>query len=191
MRCIQIVVLLILFGAIRAEAQADLSQFFPNVPNCIKNIQPLTRDGNRLEQTAIYRIPRIAEQTQTSVSQPGEVDLTVYPDSFMPGLPTSCGSITIRSAPGLRHAARKQHKNAAQFDFSQSNKPFLIQGHLAYSASPLCGNDPWVGSTSIYFEKNMELQVSADQGPGEMLLDFTRSADYIAIKASIRRLLRI
>lgn len=149
----------------RHNETTDWSALFPKIPNCERIIQPLTQNGEVLEQVAIYE--REGYKNNQSVNYFG------------------CGSITLRFEPSARKAARE---NSKRVDFFP-RQIFQIKNFDAYQDSPQCGNDVWIGSTTIYFDKDKVLIVSA-YGGAEKILEFAQNADYELMKKLMNKLVK-
>ena len=149
------------FAQISAQRvkEADWSALFPEIAGCERVVQPLTQNGEIFEQTAVYETRINSDENR------------IY---------YGCGSITLRFEPSARKSADKIYAN--------SFKLFLRKGKIktfdAYTSSPQCGNDEWRGSTSVYFDEDKVLIVSAKRGAGN-ILDFVETADYELMKATI------
>lgn len=133
----------------------DWSRLFPEISGCQRTIQPLTRSGEVIEQIAVYK----------------REDDKNY----------KCGSITLRIAPKSRQSAAKDF-NASSFN--PFRRKIVIKDFDAYTASPLCGNDEWRGSTTVYFDEDKVLIASAQRGTNR-ILDFPETADYAMLKKSM------
>jgi len=150
----------------RQNQIADWSALFPEIPNCERVIQPLTLKDKVFEQVAKYE----RENYKNNRSE------NYY----------GCGSITLRFEPSARKSARENSKRAAYFLFGQI---FQINKFDAYSQSPQCGNDDWRGSTTVYFDEDKVLIVSAYIG-AEKILDYAQSADYELMRKSMNKLIK-
>lgn len=85
-----------------------------------------------------------------------------------------CGTIELRIAPGAKAAREKNW---------QDHFPSLkteIKGYTAWRNSPLCGNDPWLGSIEVYLSEDKVLIASA-YDRADQVLNFAEQADYIAL----------
>jgi len=131
---------------------ADWAALFPEISGCKRTIQPLTQNGEVFEQTAIYE----------------REDFENY----------KCGSITLRFAPRARQAAAENFK---MNNFSLFRRKTKINDFEAYTVSPQCGNDDWRGSTTVYFDENKVLIVSAYRWSGG-ISGFPQTADYALMK---------
>lgn len=96
-----------------------------------------------------------------------------------------CGSITLRFEP----SARKKVRQSFAISDSPLRQQFQIKGFDAYSESALCGNDEWRGSTTVYFDEDKVLIVSAYTG-ADKILDYSRSADYELMRKSMNKLIK-
>lgn len=143
----------------------DWLALFPEIPNCERVIQPLTQNGEVFEQTAIYERENYKEYK-------GE-------NYF------GCGSITLRFEPSAGKTAL-ENSTIADFPFRQ---PIRINNFEAYRSSPLCGNDESSGSTSVYFDEDKVLIVSAFVG-AEKILEFAQNANYELMKKSMNKLVK-
>lgn len=151
--------------SIVAKQDEDWSAIFPEIPNCERSIQPITRNGEVFEQTATY--------------EPKGYKYDVNQGYF------GCGSITLRFAPSAGKSAR-ENSDFINFPLRQQ---FQIKNFEAYRESPQCGNDNWRGSTTVYFDKDKVLIVSAFVG-AEKILDFAQNADYELMKKSMNKLVK-
>jgi hypothetical protein len=164
-------VILILAGSVLGQAQAraglkdDWSAFFPEFKNCERTVNPIAINGDVIEQTADYEFPGRRDRT----------DPNYFP----------CGSISLRMAP------RSLKPMLAQDDipFLPTSQKGIVRGYTAIHHSPLCGNDPWLGSLEVYFDDDKVLTVSASVGAAE-ILELAETAGYRAMKVSMDRLRR-
>jgi hypothetical protein len=138
------------------DQTADWSALFPVIPGCERVIQALTQSGEVFEQTAIYK------REGGNINNGG------------------CGSITFRVEPGARTAARERFE-----PFQMFNQKIKIGKFDAYTSSPQCGNDDWIGSTAVYFDENKLLAVTANRGAAA-ILEFAQKADYELIRKSMK-----
>ena len=153
-------------------AQAtDWSALFPDIPGCVRIIQPLAQNGKTFEQLAIYE------------RQDFETRKDKDPNYF------GCGSITLRFEPSARKSASINHTNLVNFPIYMPPQKSKVKTFDAYSSSPQCGNDIWVGSTDVYFDKDMVLTVSANLG-ATSILEFAENADYKFLKKSIAKFVK-
>jgi hypothetical protein len=137
----------------RQNQSEDWSALFPEIPNCERVIQPLTLKGGVFEQVAMYKRENYKNNKNENYF--------------------GCGSITLRFEPSARKAARQDFANSA----SPLRHQFQMKGFDAYSESALCGNDDWRGSTTVYFDEDKVLIVSAYTG-AEKILEFAKNVDY-------------
>ena len=145
---------------------SDWSALFPEITGCERVIQPLTKNGEVFEQSAVYE--REGYKNNKNENYFG------------------CGSITLRFEPSARETMRESSKKVEYFPLIQQLK---IKKFDAYQSSPLCGNDEWIGSTSVYFDKDKVLIVSAYIGAYK-ILEFAQNADYELMKKSINKLVK-
>jgi hypothetical protein len=138
----------------------DWSELFPEISGCERMIQPLTRSGEVIEQIAVYN----------------REDDKNY----------KCGAIILRIAPKSRQSAAKIYKT---FGFSLFKRKITVKDFVAYTASPQCGNDDWQGSTTVYFDEDKSLIVSAQRGTNR-ILEFPETADYALMKKSMDELVK-
>lgn len=143
----------------------DWAVLFPEIPNCEQVIQALTRNNNVFEQTVIY-------------------EWKGYPKNKNENY-VSCGTITLRSA----HSARKEALQNFRLYDSPTNQRVKIRGFDAFRDGPMCGNDVWIGSTSVYFDDDKLLIVSA-YGSAGAILEFAQNADYELIKNSMNKIIK-
>jgi hypothetical protein len=142
------------------EKSSLLAQF-PQIPGCERDITSLSTENRGLEYTVTY------ERIGTSIDRKD-------PNYF------GCGSISVRVAPGIRKEALQ---NIAMFGFLTSQL-IKINGFDAVQTSPLCGNDPWIGSYSVYFNEDKVLIVSANV-PNYEILKYASNADYKSLKSAL------
>jgi hypothetical protein len=163
------------FAPLPIDAQknenADWAALFPEIPGCERIIQPITQNGKVFEQTAVYERQNYKEYKGNN-------------NYF------GCGSIALRFAPSARKSARINYVNSIQnpIYFPPPQKQ-TVKSFDAYSNSPLCGNDIWVGSTSVYFDEDKVLMVSAYMGAGN-ILEFAKNADYELLRKSIDKFVK-
>lgn len=143
---------------------ADWSQMFPEIPNCERVIQPITRKSEVLEQVAIYKWANAENNGNENYG--------------------GCGLITLRFEPSARESARKDSDIVLP-----PRRQFKIKTFDAYGDSPLCGNDIWAGSITVFFDKDKVLIVSANRGATQ-ILGFARNADYELMKKSMDELVK-
>jgi hypothetical protein len=129
----------------------DWTGAFPEVPGCVRVIGPMNRTGKTVEQTANY------ERGLSRSKDPNYV---------------SCGSVTLRLEPNARRNAQAYGKAIGFGPY-----PSVVKGFFALRDGPLCGNDSWLGSTSVFFDKDKVVIVSANQG-AEALFTFLESVDF-------------
>jgi hypothetical protein len=144
---------------------ADWSDLFPEIPNCDRTIQPISRNGEVVEQTANY----------DWANYKGEKNQYYY----------GCGSITLRYAPNARQSARE---SSSTLNFPM-NVPIRVKTFEAYQSSPMCGNDNWLGSTAVYFDENMALFVTANLNAYK-IIEFAQEVDYKLLKKRLNKLAR-
>lgn len=150
----------------KQNRNTDWSELFPEIPNCERVIQPLTQNNEVFEQIAVYE--REGYKNNKNENYFG------------------CGSITLRFEPFARKKAREDFKRSDYLPFRQV---FRIKELDAYSESPQCGNDVWMGSTAIYFDEDKALILSAYLG-ADKILKFAQSADYLLIEKSMNKLVK-
>lgn len=156
----------------KETVSADWSALFPEIPNCVRIIEPIKQNGKAFEQTAVYE--RADFETRKGKD----------PNYF------GCGSITLGFAPGARRSANINYNNISLEPFFILPQKSKVKTFDAYSDSPQCGNDIWIGSTSVYFDKDMVLMVSANLGAAG-ILEFAENADYRFLKKTIGRFVKI
>jgi hypothetical protein len=144
------------------EHTSDWISALPEIPGCERVIGAMKRTGTNVEQTVSYERGVPARRTE----DPNYV---------------GCGSVTIRVEPNARKNAKALGK-AIGF----GPHPSIVRGFFALRDGPLCGNDSWLGSTSVFFDKDKVLIVSANQG-AEVLLDFAEKVDYSELKRELNR----
>lgn len=149
---------------------ADWSNLFPEIAGCVRIIEPLKQNGKIFEQTAIYE--RLDFETRKDKD----------PNYF------GCGSITLRFEPAARKSASINYTNLVNFPIYFPPQKQIVKNFDAYSRSPQCGNDSWIGSTDVYFDKDMVLTVSENMGGG--ILEFAESADYKLLKKTIGKFVK-
>jgi hypothetical protein len=147
----------------KQNQSTDWSELFPEIPGCERQIQPIKQNSEVWDQAAVYE----RENYKNNQSE----------NYF------GCGSITLRFEPLARETARKS-PDFIDFPLRQSLK---IKNFYAYQVSPMCGNDFWMGATTVYFDKDKILTVSANMG-AEKILEFARNADYELMKKSMNKL---
>lgn len=155
--------LLLLTDEVFSQRATDLSVLFPEFPGCERVLEPIKRTDKSYEQTAVYE-----RGSQQDRSNPNYL---------------RCGSITLRFEPAARKSARE---NPSILD-SQFRQPFKLKKFDAYSDSPWCGNDVWVGSTQVYFDADKSLTVSAYMG-ADAILEFAQNANYLMLKKAMNKL---
>jgi hypothetical protein len=138
------ILLLVLVTAISVQAQRDWTELFPEIPGCVRNIQPMIRINDTVEQTAVYKV--------------GD---------------ESCGSVAFRREPGLFPAKRKLYTTCDAFPSTW----IKFRGYATFQESPLCGNDEWIGSLEIFFEKDKAMTVSASRW-GLSIMEFAQKQDF-------------
>lgn len=146
-----------------SQRASDLSGFFPEFSGCERVLEPIKRNEKGYEQTAVYQ--RGSQQERSN------------PNYF------GCGSITFRFEPSARKATRA-NPSILDFPFRQ---PFKLKKFDAYSYSPWCGNDMWLGSTQVYFDEDKVLTVSAYVG-SHAILEYAQNADYAMLKKTMNKL---
>jgi hypothetical protein len=149
----------------RAGHAEDWSAFFPEFEKCVRTVNPITTNGNVIEQTAEYEWPGRRDRT----------DPNYY----------GCGSITLRVAPG----ALKLMRARDDILFFPTSQKTLVRGYDAIRHSPLCGNDPWAGSLEVYFDHDKVLTVSASVGAVE-ILELAETTSYRALKIALDKFRR-
>jgi hypothetical protein len=145
----------------RRDEKPDWSALFPEFQGCERVIQPLAQNGKIFEQTARYERQGFRENKN---------------QFYVP-----CGTVTLRFEPSARKTASANH--AKSFEIPPVGKR-KVKNFDAYMNSPLCGNDEWMGSTSVFFDENMSLTVSAYRGTSG-ILEFAETADYAQLKKTI------
>src|SRR6202008_2957948 len=101
-------------------------------------VQPIQRSGEAFEQTAIYE--RVGYKNNQG------------PHYF------GCGSITLQRQPDAIRLAEQRGKEE-HMPFVQR---FTVRGFLAFRWVPQCGNDVSLGSTTVHFDDDKILIVSAN-----------------------------
>lgn len=148
-------------SVVRQQFEAeDWSALFPEIAGCRRVVEPLSRNGAVVGQTADYRSTGSDE-------------------------PYSCGAIALSFEPGARKAARARFAKNAEPTVSESR----LKNFDAYRSSPLCGNDDSLGSIRVYFDEDKAIVVSARKG-SENLMSFAENADYELLKKTIERFVR-
>jgi hypothetical protein len=155
----------------KAEQIADWSALFPEIPGCVRIVQPITQNVKIIEQTAIY------EQKDFETRKGKD------PNYF------DCGSISLRFEPSARRSASINYANLVNFPIYFPPQKSKVKSFDAYTESPMCGNDNWLGTTDVYFDKDMVLTVSVNLG-GAGLSDFIENADYKRLKKAIGRFVK-
>ena len=155
----------------KPSPDADWSALFPEIPNCLRIIEPLTRNGKIFEQRAVYERPNY------------QTDKGKNPNYF------GCGSIALSFKPSARKLAETNYMNITLEPFFIPPQKLKMRNFDAYGDSPLCGNDIWIGSTTVYFAENMSLSVSANMG-GTAILEFAENADYKLLKKKIAKFVK-
>ncbi|MBS1796996.1 MAG: hypothetical protein JSS81_24430 [Acidobacteria bacterium] len=141
-----------------------LAELFPEIRGCRRAVLPPVWKETIFEQSADY-------------------ELTVGTDNAAAEL---CGRITLRIEPGLRTKTRREFAAQPQMLF---NRKYRFKNFEAYSYSPQCGNDPWLGTNSVYFDADKVLTVEARRG-GAQLFEFLEQADYSLLKDKMEDLIR-
>lgn len=149
----------------RQNQIADWSALFPEIPNCERVIQPLTLNGEIFQQVAMYERENYKNNKNENYF--------------------GCGSITLR----FELSARKTARQSFAISVSPLRQQFQIKGFDAYSESALCGNDDWKGSTTVYFDEDKVLILSAYTG-AEKILEFAKNVDYELIKKSMDKFVK-
>lgn len=143
----------------------DWSSLFPEIPNCVREIQPITQHGKTITQSAnYYQKSQLENEKKPSYA--------------------GCGSISFWVQPSARKSARERSKTSFP-----SFLPFKIKNFDAYGDGPSCGVDFWLGSIEVYFDKDKVLRVSANHG-AKPIMDFANDADYDLIKRSMNKLVK-
>ena len=88
--------------------------------------------------------------------------------------------------PAARKTARENFKRS---ELSLLTQQIKIKNFDAYQNSPLCGNDNWIGSTSVYFDKDKVLIAEAYRGAAQ-ILEFAQNADYELLKMTVDKLVK-
>jgi len=141
---------------------ADWSGLFPEIAGCERVIQPATKNGKTFEQTAVYEREGYKKYQNENYF--------------------GCGLITLRWDPFTKNSFPQ---NLANFDLPL-RQPLKIKGFDAYRDSPLCGNDSWIGSITIYFDKDKALIVSANVG-AEKILELAETMDYKSLRRKMNK----
>ena len=85
-----------------------------------------------------------------------------------------CGTMTLRREKDLLIKKRKLYTPSYSFPSGW----IKVHGYEAFRQSPLCGNDEWIGSLEIFFEKDKTLNLSGYHHGGTAIMEFSEKADY-------------
>ncbi len=149
----------------KLDQTSDWSALFPEIAGCERVIQPLTQNGEVFKQIAIYERENYKDNQNENY--------------------VGCGSIALRFEPSTRKTARE---NSTIEDFPLRQR-LRIKDFDAYHSSPLCGNDDWRGSTSVYFDDDKVLIASANRWT-DKILEFAQNADYELMKKSMNKIVK-
>lgn len=139
----------------------DWSDLFPEIAGCERNVQPLTKNGEIYEQTAVYQ--PFEEKGNKSSGFWG------------------CGEITLRFEPSAGRTASEAFSKEPSNPF---NKKLKVKNFDAYRSSPFCGNDIWRETIRVFFDEDKVLIIKAKKGVGS-ILRFVETADYELLKKAI------
>lgn len=139
----------------------DWSHLFPEIQGCERTFEPLVKNGEIIEQTAVYR-PQSVKENEAQIYY-------------------GCGVITLRFQPSARKDADLSYSDQGYNPFIRKQK---VKTFDAYSESPMCGNDEWRGMLRVYFDEDKVLIVRAKRGVGD-IFQFAENADYGLMKKTI------
>jgi len=138
---------------------ADLAALFPEVPGCVKVVTATAPAPDNIQLEIKYEPRGYEERKRDSNYSP-------------------CGSITLHRAPGSgKPRERDQYDPLVQ--------KVEIQGREGWQLSPMCGNDPWLGSIELLLSEDQVIEFNAMVG-AEAILEFANDADLALIADRMR-----
>ena len=92
-----------------------------------------------------------------------------------------CGAITLRREPDLLAAKRERF---ASYAFPSTW--IKMRGYDTFQGTPLCGNDPWIGTLEVFFDKDKSLAVGAHRW-NPSIMEFAQKADFASLKEMMNK----
>lgn len=134
-----------------SRTRSDVDELFPEIVGCVKVVDRVRRADGFAAQSATYHWI-------------GDEKMRNDPNY------TPCGSIEFR----VQKNSRKIRADRWVDYFPAQS--LRIRGYDAWRNSPLCGNDPWIGSIEIFLSDDEAIVLSATHS-SPSILSFADTAD--------------